>query len=306
MEKTVAPVILFVYNRPIHTQKTLDALAANTLAASTDLIVFSDGNKGESDAEDVAQTRRLFENNYPFKSIVLHKSSHNKGLAKSIIEGVSQVLNEYPTTIVLEDDLITTSGFLTYMNEALSYYENSSVYSISGYTPPIVIPEDYQLSTFVTGRICSWGWATWRSKWQGVKWEIEDFDSFFRDSEIVNRFNGMGNDVTPMLFKYQKRVINSWAIRFAYHTFKSKGVAIYPTKSLVSNLGVDGSGTHMKSSRKYKVETTEYINSELFCNPLNQNSLIVKRFRRFYNTSLFRLLINSFNRWIYLLIPNKH
>lgn len=306
MEKTVAPVILFVYNRPIHTLKTLEALAANTLAESTDLIIFSDGNKGETDAENVAQTRQLFEKSYPFKSITLHKSLQNKGLAKSIIEGVTLVLTEYPIAIVLEDDLITTSGFLTYMNQALEYYENSAVYSISGYTPPIEIPKDYEFSTFVTQRICSWGWATWSNRWKEVRWDVEDFDKFFSDSKAVKSFNVMGNDVTPMLFKYQQGIINSWAIRFAYHTFKSDGVAIYPTASLVSNFGVDGSGTHMRASHKYSVTTTKFVDPTKFCNPLNKNSLITKKFRKFYNTSLFRLSINSFKRWVYLLTHDRH
>lgn len=306
MEKTVAPVILFVYNRPIHTQKTLEALGANKLATSTDLIIFSDGNKGESDAKGVELTRQLFEKEYPFKSVVLHKSAKNKGLAKSIIDGVTQVLTEYPRAIVLEDDLITTSGFLTYMNQALEYYDNSAVYSISGYTPPIEIPKDYEHSTFVTQRICSWGWATWKNRWMEVKWSIENFDQFYSDAKAIKRFNVIGNDVSPMLFKYQQGKISSWAIRFAYHTFISGGVAIYPTNSLVSNLGTDGSGTHMRASQKYSVKTTEFIDPTKFCNPLIENNLIIDRFRKFYNTSLFRLSINSFKRWIYLLTRNKH
>lgn len=303
MEMTLAPIVLFVYNRPTHTQKTLEALGANRLASVSDLIVFSDGYKNDDDDKiNVELTRKIFENSLPFKSVTINKAPKNRGLAKSIIEGVTEVLAKHPTVIVLEDDLITSPSFLEYMNHALSFYNQSHVYSISGYTPPVDIPSNYGYSTYSTGRICSWGWATWRDKWQQVKWSVDDFESFFKDSKEVSRFNAMGDDLSPMLLKFKQEVISSWAIRFAYHTFKSGGIAIYPTKSLVANLGVDGSGTHMKATRKYHVVLATSIDNELFCSPFEANIQIIREFRRFYNTSRFRYAINLVKRWTYLIL----
>ena len=301
MEKRLAPVVLFVYNRPMHTFKTLESLALNQFAAQTDLIVYADGAVSESDKVSVELTRKMVTDIKGFKSVRVHSSDVNLGLAASIIQGVTKTLETYHSVIVLEDDLETSPQFLEYMNVALEYYKDSSVYSISGYTPPIPISADYPYSTYLTSRICSWGWATWREKWQTTDWQVTDFDQFIRTKEKIDKFNQSGNDLTPMLLRYKTGAIKSWAIRFAYHTFKNGGYSVYPVKSLVRNSGADGSGTNMKASSKYDVDLYNSLNLNNLSPINNSNSLILKSFRDFYNTSNFRLTINWFKRLRYIL-----
>lgn len=302
MEEKLAPVALFVYNRPHHTLATLTALAENRLASSTDLIIFSDGSKSDDDKDEVTQTRKIISEVKGFKSVSLKLSESNKGLATSIIEGVTKLLHEHNSLIVLEDDLLASPGFLEYMNAGLQYYKRSNIYSISGYTPNLNIPTNYPYSTYFAPRNCSWGWATWSDKWMNIDWTMADFDHFYRSPQKIKAFNAGGNDLSTMLMKCKMGVIKSWSIRFSYHIFKNGGGAIYPTKSLIKNIGIDGTGTNMSASCKYDVETVDSIESKLFCNPSYINTNILKEFKRFYNTSIIRAAINIIKRRKYLLL----
>ena len=56
---TVAPVLLFTYNRPSHTRQTLEALMNNHLCNDSELYIFSDGYKDDSDKKNVQKVRKL-------------------------------------------------------------------------------------------------------------------------------------------------------------------------------------------------------------------------------------------------------
>ena len=115
-----APVIVFTYKRLDKTRECLNALCNNRDCDKTDIIIFSDGPKTPSDVESVESVRiylrKFCDENKSFKNIQLVISEKNKGLATSIIEGVTKVINEYGTAIVVEDDLVTAEDFLEYMN----------------------------------------------------------------------------------------------------------------------------------------------------------------------------------------------
>jgi len=134
----VAPIALFVYNRPDHTRKTIEALIGNELAPQSRLIVFSDGPRDNKDVLLVEQVRDYISTIRGFESVSIIPSKSNKGLANSIISGVTSVLSEYDKVIVLEDDLVTSPQFLRYMNNSLDFYENDeAVISIHGYIYPV-------------------------------------------------------------------------------------------------------------------------------------------------------------------------
>ena len=111
----LAPIVLFVYNRLSHTQKTVTALKKNELSQESELIIFSDGAKNESDRIKVEEVRDYLKTINGFKNIFIHERKSNSGLANNIIQGVTDVVNQYGRIIVLEDDLVTSSFFLKYM-----------------------------------------------------------------------------------------------------------------------------------------------------------------------------------------------
>lgn len=176
------------------------------------------------------------------------------------------------------------------MNEALNHFKDDSrIFSVSGYCPPIQIPATYPFQSFLFPRINSWGWGTWRDRWEKVDWEVKDFEAFISNRYQRNRLEQQGADLPVMLLKQQLGQIASWAVRFNQTCFNLGMTNIYPVQSMVRNMGADGSGTHMKNSGKYSVALCRQTLS-----PVNIGSSpdINQRFRKFYKPSLYRRCIN--------------
>lgn len=296
----LAPIIIFCYNRPDHLKQTIEALQKNDLAEASDVYVFSDGGKTVSDCEKVKETRAYLKSITGFKSIQISESPVNKGLANSVISGVTSIFEEYPSVIVLEDDLVTSKSFITNMNRMLNVYkDNAKVFSLSGYTFPIDSLADCTSDTFALHRISSWGWATWSDRWDSVDWELSDFECFIRNKEAREIFNKGGMDLSPMLLNQVTGRIDSWAVRFAYSCYKHSQVCIYPTVSMVQNIGNDGSGTHVKRTR-----TVPLIELSTYLFPLEMEvhleDKIIRDFVNLKKQSLFRRTKNYFKRIAYL------
>ena len=254
----ITPVIIFNYNRPDHSQQVWDALSRNELAKDTELYLFCDGPKANASDEmrqriaELHAQAKLYAIDAPkagkFKAVHVVCAEANKGLANSIIEGVSEVIAKHGRVIVLEDDLLTSPYFLKYMNTALDKYESyPAVFSIGGYNfPPqkMPIPKDYPYDAFVSLRCCSWGWATWKEKWERIDWSMNYLEEFIKQPEQIRAFNRGGNDLTKMLMLQRNLKIDSWAIRYAFQHFYHHAVAILPCVSYVDNIGCDGTGSH--------------------------------------------------------------
>ena len=167
MKSKLAPICLFTFNRLEETKQTVEALQNNFLACESDLFIFSDGPKNELTKDKVIAVREFLMTIHGFKSITIFESKFNKGLANSIIDGVSQIINEFGKVIVLEDDLVTTPNFLDFMNQGLEHFKNNQrIYSISGFVPLIKNPHDFDF--FLHERSYPWGWATWNQEWSQV------------------------------------------------------------------------------------------------------------------------------------------
>ena len=251
----LAPIVLFVYNRPWHTQQTVKALQKNELADRSDFFIYSDGPKDEQSEEAVQKVRKYIHTIDGFKTVTIRKREKNLGLADSIIDGVSKVVNKYGRVIVLEDDLVTSPYFLKFMNEGLEFYkEKEEVMSISGYNHPesiMPIPDTYREDIYFNYRNSSWGWATWNDRWEKVDWDVKDFEDFINNRRLKKRFNRGGDDMAEMLQSQMEGEIDSWAIRFSYAHFKNNCLSVCPINSYIENIGHDGTGEHCGVSIKY-------------------------------------------------------
>lgn len=242
-----APICLFTYNRLEQTKKTISALQQNYLAKESELFIFSDGGKNSVAKEKVLEVRRFIKTVEGFKKIEIIESPINKGLANSIITGVTKIINQYGKAIVLEDDLCTTANFLDYLNQALDVYkEDCKVISICGYGLKIKKPKKYTSEFYLYGRSSSWGWAIWKEEWNSIDWEVKDWSKFKTDKKAIRAFNYNGSDMFKMLKSTMEGNGNSWAIRFSYAQFRQNKYSIMPFESFVDNIGFSSAGTNTK------------------------------------------------------------
>lgn len=247
-DRQVAPVILFTYNRPEHTKNTIEALAKNELAEQTALYVFSDAAKKEQDAEKVTQIRAYVEKDVTgFEKVTLIARAENYGLAKNVIEGVTEIVNRYGKVIVLEDDLVTNPYFLRFMNDGLERYQNEKkVTGVTGYSF-LDDRTDYDKQSYLCGLTgTSWSWATWADRWAAFDTDAKGWERLVTDAAYRKKFNYDNTYNFYQILKAQQQdaKTNSWAIRWYYTTFLQEGLILAPTRSLVSNDGWDGSGVH--------------------------------------------------------------
>lgn len=229
----LAPIVMFTFNRLEHTKKTIEALKKNNFAKESEIFIFSDGPRNEQEKLKVNEVRKFINNIDGFKNVTLSESEVNKGLANSVINGVTKIINEYGKIIVLEDDLVTSKYFLEYMNKALNLYKSrKDIWSISGYTPNIEIQREYKDEVYLIKRGASWGWATWKDRWKLNDWDVNDYVEFKKNKKMVREFNLSGSDMAPMLNDQMEGRINSWAIRWGYNQFRQNMWTVYPVKLL--------------------------------------------------------------------------
>ncbi|TWR28225.1 glycosyltransferase [Mucilaginibacter achroorhodeus] len=251
-----APIALFVYNRPDHTSETLAHLRKNELASESELFIYSDGAKTAKDKQGVLDVRRIAREVTGFKTIKLIERESNLGLANSVISGVTDLVNTHGRVIVFEDDLVSSPYTLKYFNDALERYQNDDkVMHISSYIFPL---ENSELpETFFFRAAFSWGWATWDRAWKNFEPDIDKLISKF-DAQKINQFSieGTMNFWKQMLdFKAGKN--NSWAIRWYASVFLNGGLTLNPSRSLVHNIGHDGSGTHSNIENMYSTHVAQ-------------------------------------------------
>lgn len=286
-----APIVVFCYNRPDHLKRTVENLQRNKISEKSIIYFFSDGHKSELDALPVSQVREYLHKVSGFKEIILEFSSENKGLANSVIDGVSKVIQKYGSAIVLEDDILVSEDFLDFMNNALqNFIYDKRIFSISGYSFLLEnCPDAGELN--MVRRASSWGWATWQDRWESVDWSSQVLDSILKNKELISKLKFAGSDMPVMLKKQILGIINSWAIRWTCHHLLNNAFCVVPKYSKVKNIGTDGSGTHF----------TEITNK--FSSMLNENHISMDKELN-VNTQVNYYIKNKFSSSIYRKILN--
>jgi hypothetical protein len=277
----LAPIVLFVYNRPDHTRKTVEALSKNLLASESELFVYSDYPKDTAATDRVEEVRAYIKTIQGFKSVTIAERDKNWGLAASIIDGVTNVVNKYGKVIVLEDDIVTSPYFLTFMNDALDFYaDKPEVWHVSGFTYPHI--KGVKDAFFWRSMNC-WGWATWKNRWCYFEKVPEKLIATFSKRDIY-RFNIYGaDDMWGQVLANQTGKINSWAIFWEAVIFQHNGLCLDPAVSFVRNIGLDGTGVHCGITSSYS--------SDVLCNKkicfneikIRENRKAVRAIMRFYN-----------------------
>jgi hypothetical protein len=310
MRNVFAPVIIFAFNRPLSFHNVIESLKQNQLSTETDLFIYVDGPREKylEDIDKVKQVQEIALSIQGFKKTVCVFSEKNKGLGNSIIEGVTSVISEYGKAIVIEDDLIVSVNFLSFMNEALNLYEHESkVFSVCGYTNRVRTPRNYVYDAYFCTRSSSWGWATWYDRWITVDWELHDWEKYKKMRKAFNRWGG--SDCFRMLHSAKKSRISSWAVRFVFSEFLQNKLSLFPVVSKIKNEGFDGNGTNCKNWSRFKCEfdTTGKkhfifpdkieVNRKLYRSAMSYHTVLIRIWSRFMYVlgNLKNAISNDFN-----------
>ncbi|MBZ9632351.1 FkbM family methyltransferase [Salegentibacter sp. LM13S] len=244
----MAPIILFVYNRPWHTEQTLEALMKNELADQSILYIYSDGIKKNAPKEDlkkIKEVRTLIRKKNWCKEVVIIERDENLGLANSVIKGVTEIIKKHEKAIVLEDDIVTGKNFLQFMNDGLRVYEfEKQVYGVSGYCFPS--SKEIQGATYFLPIMSSWGYGTWLDRWNQINFAGEELLCSVISKGLEKKLNFLRFDFWEMLKDQVSGKNDSWAVRFYVSMYLNQGLFLYPNTSLIKNIGFDGSGVHCK------------------------------------------------------------
>jgi len=244
----LAPVILFVYNRPDHLQQTLSHLKKNEGADETVLYIYSEGPKSDAsdaDLEALKNVRKIIHELSGFKEIIIREAAKNIGCADSIIAGITHVLAIHERAIILEDDIITHHLFLKFCNTGLEKFKDDEKVMQIG---TFMFPSDSILpKTFLSRKVFGWGWATWRNAWNDLNKDTKELTKQIKNRNLEKEFDLEG--AYPYLQSLEAQTagqIDTWDISWYASIFLKGGFSLYPSNSLSQNIGLDGSGTHYK------------------------------------------------------------
>ena len=248
----LAPIALFAYRRAGHLRRAAESLAANPEAAESDLFVFCDGPRSGRDAGAVAAVRETARALEGFRSVRLVERERNLGLAGSLIAGVTEVVQSRGRVVVVEDDLVLSPHFLSFMNQALvRYSDDARVASVHGYVFPVArkLPGNF----FLKGAEC-WGWATWERAWRHFDADGAALLARIHAARLEHEFDFEGAyPYTEQLASQAEGKLDSWAIRWRASCYLAGMLTLYPGESLVQNGGLDGSGVHRDDSNAFDV-----------------------------------------------------
>ncbi|MFA6224304.1 MAG: hypothetical protein WC647_18545 [Desulfomonilaceae bacterium] len=235
--KSTIPVILFAYARPDHLLRTIDCLRQNNVPL---IYAFSDGPRTPRDAPAAAEVRRILRS-IDWCKLKLCERETNLGLGRSILTGVTEVLNKHNAALVYEDDLVCVPGTYTYLCEALKRYrDDDRVMSVTGWTHPIITPSDIKDQPYFDGRAECWVWGTWTRAWQGMATDAKSLMKRCERNGIdIYRY---GADLVDMANIEVRR--NIWAVRLLYWHILNNGLCLRPPWSMVQHIGWDSRGTN--------------------------------------------------------------
>jgi hypothetical protein len=282
-------VLIFCYNRSFGLSRLLDSIRKSQNSNACQYHFYIDGKRSESDSLEQDKITREINSfiNEGYSSRVVMRE-YNYGLSRNIISGVTEVFEFSNQLIVLEDDLIVGKYFFNFMSKSLDYYKDcSQIFSINGFSLD-VSNLDLNEEVYVSPRFFSWGWATWKSRWTLIDWDLENW------SEVLSTKNDFdrtcGSDCYKMLNRWRNGKNDSWAIRFAFQQFRSAGFSLTPKFSLIMNVGFDNSGENCKQWNRFKSDFREYYDPDPALLKISDNAGIFE-YLRSYHTITYRIYV---------------
>ena len=306
----LAPIVIFSYNRPDHLSKVLDALAKNDLASESVLYIYCDGAKetaSEEEQDRIRRNREVAHLAIGFKELHVIERPTNIGLKDNIIGAVTEIVNSYGRIITLEDDVVTSKGFLRYMNDALEVYKDEDrVMHISSYMWPHrwTLPETFFFEVPYPGG----GWATWKRAWVHYSDDSEELYNYWKND--WKRFDKFGdNYLSKQLIANYQGTMRTWFIKWHAVMLRRNALTLYPRQSLTNNIGFDDLATNCYATNKFDVlDLAEYIKVKpclLKENWLGANEIYAFYQGRWYNKRRRLAMTRKILRFLHLCYLNE-
>lgn len=280
---SLAPIALSVYNRLDHLKETISALKNNTLAAQSELYIFSDAPMS-GDEEKVNKVREFIKTIDGFKKVhITERKTNNRPYNNR--QGMKTLLEKYGRFIYLEDDIVTSKFFLQFMNDALDTYEdNKKITAICGYTSPVEIPKEYPFDVILDPIFCIWGFAIWKDRFDKINWKITDFEDFSKDPVNLEELDNLGTCFQELIEAEYRGILDALDIKLIYQQFKNKHYTITPKYSLVNNIGWDGSGDTCAPTKRFDVDLSKVTNELKVSSSVKVDNKVLDNLRIFRNT----------------------
>ncbi|MBS1512375.1 MAG: glycosyltransferase family 2 protein [Bacteroidetes bacterium] len=308
--KTLAPIAFFAYNRPEHTRQALESLSKNQLADQSSLFIFIDGPKPGASATTIAaieEVRKIAAEKQWCKEVTIYASEKNKGMFKANIDGITQIVNQFGKIIALEDDGILSTGFLKYMNDALDLYEdNERVMHVSAYTRPDLqtAVDKVPSSTYFFYHTTTWGWGTWKRAWDKYTTDALAVKKAIAAKGNIKKLNMDGTFEFFWGLKAVAKKQFSWNTIWHSIVFLNDGLCLYPKKSLVDNIGHDGSGTNCRPDERFTREEPLAESIAVTAIPLKEDEGVRKYFVGLHSlTYRIKFAVKHYLRYLMQYMP---
>ncbi len=292
MTKSIAPVLLLVFNRPETTARVFEEIRK---ARPNKLYVAADGPRKERANEKALceETRRIATAvDWPCKVKTLFRRE-NLGCGKAVSSAITWFFKNEEMGIIIEDDCLPDPSFFTFCSTLLVKYKNNKkVGSISGgnfqHGGGISVKESYFFSRYPH----IWGWASWRRAWSKYDLIMSDWLRIKSNgSKLEELF--VSNDEKRVFSKWFDEIHShpaiTWDVQWIFAFWKSKMLSVYPNRNLVVNIGFSGESTHTMESRKFLSQIKlESIHSLIHPSKVERNvAADTFTFNRWFNTKWY-------------------
>ncbi|MDF7825665.1 glycosyltransferase [Pontiellaceae bacterium B12227] len=239
-----APVLISVYDRREHLQRCIAALLKNPEASKTTLYIVSDGAKDENRKGIIEEIRDYICSISGFKKIETRFREKNWGMRASALDAIDWVFSKHDSMIRMEDDIVCSPHYLTYLNSALETYKaDKRIFCICAHTHPhYKPPANYMHDVFLWRSFSPWGFAIWKDRWEELLDVTEEERKQLNDPAVWKAYC-RNRPILSSRKNYIEGLLHNDA-RINLHMFLTNTYGIYPNKALSINSGMDGTGAH--------------------------------------------------------------
>jgi hypothetical protein len=234
-------VTYFAYNRPEHFETSLRSAVSELGGKGFHWIICIDGPKLKDSNQKQEKIKKICVKYLYDEIFQIKLRPTNLGLCNNVIHGLTETLDEYDYSIVLEDDLELSPGAYDFIMSSINKYDFSEIYQLSLFSYFSSSKKDCFLLPVST----SWGWVINKERWmQFVAFISDKFDA---GNILKSQTEFDINNSYPFSKMLKMQLLgkrSSWAILFYAFVFVNKGTCLYPPVSFINNNGFDGSGTH--------------------------------------------------------------